>query len=413
MPPSRILLSAIAAVITAAVSAAAADWPQWRGPNRDDHSPDKGLLKAWPEGGPKRTWLYKDAGIGYAGYAIVGQRLYTMGIRDAQEFVIALDTATGNQVWATAAASKYDNRDWGSGPRCTPTVDGARLYALSGDGTLVCLEKDSGKLVWTNSFVQDLGGKLPQWGYTESVLVHGDLVICTPGGNKGTLAALNKNTGAEVWRTRDVTVGAQYSSPILVRHNDKDQVVQLVMNSYFGVDVSDGKLLWRQEFPLGRTAVIPTPVARDGFVYVTAGYGAGCSMVQLTDDGAKLVYENKVIKNHHGGVVLVGDHLYGHGDPGWVCQNFKTGEEVWTHRGFPKGAVHYADGMLYCLAETTGEVALVEASPAGWNEKGRFKLDPQSTQRAPRGQVWTHPVVVNGRLYLRDQEYIYCYDVKG
>jgi outer membrane protein assembly factor BamB len=228
------------------------------------------------------------------------------------------------------------------------------------------------------------------------------------------LTALDKKSGAVVWRTTDLKDEAQYSSPILIKHEGKEQIVQLVMKRFFGVDPASGKVLWNVDFP-GRTAVIPTPVYHDGIVYVTAGYGVGCKAVRLGSAGPEVVYEdNKVMKNHHGGVVRVGDHLYGYSDgPGWVCQDLKTGKEVWANKSLGKGSVHFADGMLYCIAEDGGDVALVEASPAGWNEKGRFKLSPQTTQRNPQGRIWTHPVVLDGKLYLRDQELLHCYDVKG
>lgn len=393
--------------------ATAADWTQWRGPGREDRSPDKGLLKAWPEGGPKQLWVFKDAGLGYAGYSIVAGKLFTMGLREAQELVIAVDVATGKEVWSAPAGPRYPNR-WGDGPRGTPTVDGDHLYALSGQGMLVCLNRADGKQVWSKSLVKDLGGKLQDWGYTESVLVVGDTVICTPGGSGGTMAALNKKTGAVVWRTTELQDAAQYASPILIQHAGKPQIVQLVMSRFFGVDPANGKVLWNIDFP-GNTAVIPTPVYHDGLVYVSAGYSVGCKAVRLTASGAEVVYEgNRVMKNHHGGVVRVEDHLYGYSDgPGWVCQNLKSGQEVWANKSLGKGSVHFADGMLYCVTEDGGNVALVEATTIGWNEKSRFKLAPQSTQRSPQGRIWTHPVVLDGKLYLRDQELLHCYDVRG
>jgi outer membrane protein assembly factor BamB len=411
---SLCLASAFALGLSSATPTAfAADWSQWRGPDRSDRSPDTGLLKQWPAGGPKRLWLNENAGLGYAGYSIVGDKLFTLGLRGDQELLIALDAKTGKELWASPAGAKYPN-GWGDGPRATPTVEGDFVYAMGGQGTLICAQTRDGKVVWQKSMTADLGGKRQDWGYTESVLIAGNTVICTPGGPEGTLAALDKKSGAVVWRTKELTDNAQYSSPILVQHAGKPQVIQLVMKKYFGVDPADGKVLWTQEFAPGRVAVIPTPIYHGGQVYITAGYGAGCSSVTL-DNANKVTpaYSNKVMKNHHGGVILVGEYLYGHGDAGWVCQNFKTGEEVWNHRGFGKGAVHYADGMLYCLAEDSGEVALVEASPKGWTEHGRFKIEPQTKQRNPQGRVWTHPVVVNGRLYLRDQELLFCYDVKG
>jgi len=390
-----------------------ADWPQWRGADREGRSPDTGLLATWPEGGPKLAWRASDAGLGYAGFAVVDGRLYTMGLRDDTEYLLCYDAKTGKELWATEAGDKYEN-GWGDGPRMTPTVDGELVYGISGAGTLTCVRSSSGKLVWKTSLVEDLGGKLQSWGYTEAPLIVGDLVICTPGGEQGTLAGLDKKTGKVRWRTKDVTDEAQYASCILIEHEGKPQVVQLVMKRVFGVDPSSGALLWSAPFD-GRTAVIPTPIYHAGHIYVTAGYGVGSALFELAKDGrsAKEVYSNKVMKNHHGGVVRVGEHVYGHSDgPGWVCQDFKSGAEVWSDRSLGKGAVHYADGMLYCLDERTGEVVLAEASPKGWNVASRFTPSPLSKQRSKQGGIWTHPVVTGGQLFLRDQEFIYCYDVK-
>ena len=411
----RSITRSLLAGLSLAATLVAADWPQWRGPTRNDHSPDTGLLKQWPEGGPKQVWLFKDAGLGYSGYSVVGGKLFTMGLRNEKEQLIAVDAATGKELWSAPAGDKYPN-GWGDGPRATPTVDGDRVYAMGGNGLLICAQTSDGKVLWQKSLVGDLGGKLQGWGYTESPIVVGDKVICTPGGSKGTLAALNKMTGEVLWRTTDVTDEAQYSSPILIQHGGKPQVVQLVGQKVFGVDPATGALLWKAPFP-GRVAVIPTPIdGGEGRIYVTAGYGVGCQLIQLgANNAVETVYENnKVMKNHHGGVVLVDGYIYGHSDGnGWVCQDLKTGKEVWSNKGFGKGAVHFADGMLYCLNEKSGEVALVEASPKGWNQKGHFTLAPLSAQRNPQGGIWPHPVVINGRLYLRDQEFLYCFDVKG
>lgn len=391
----------------------AADWFQWRGPGREDRSPDTGLLQTWPKEGPTQLWVFKDAGLGYGGYSVVGDRLFTVGLRKEKEYLIAVDTKEGKELWSADIGPLYSN-GWGDGPRMTPTVDGDRVYAIGGRGLLVCAQVTDGKILWKKSLVEDLGGVLQDWGFTESPLIVGDRLFCTPGGSQGTMAALNKLTGEVLWRTTSLKDNAQYASPILVERNGQPQVVQLVMQKFFGVDPADGKVLWVADFP-GKVAVIPTPIHHDGIVYVTAGYAVGCKAVRLGDSSTpETLYQNKVMKNHHGGVVRVGDHLYGYSDgPGWVCQNLQTGEEVWANKSLGKGAIHFADGMLYCLDEGSGEVALVEASPAGWNEKGRFRLEPQSEQRHPQGRIWPHPVVVNGRLYLRDQELLHCYDVKG
>ncbi len=408
---SAALLLSLVALAPVSLRAAGLDWPQWRGPDRTDVSKETGLLKTWPEGGPKRVWLFENAGSGYSAPAIVGGKYFTLGTRDGSEILLVLDANTGKELW-TAKLGKVLDNDWGNGPRGTPTVDGDRVYALSGTGILSSVGVADGKVHWQTT-MKSLGGEIPKWGYTESVLVDGDVVLCTPGGPKGTVAALDKKTGKVKWQSQDLTELAHYSSIIPARINGTAQYVQRTEKLVFGLAAESGKLLWQTPFQ-GRTAVIPTPIVKGNEVYVTAGYGSGCKMVRI-EPGNKVVevYENKVMKNHHGGVVLVGDYLYGHGDTAWICQNFKTGEEVWSHRGFGKGAVGAADGMLYCLEEQSGNVVLVEASPKGWKESGRFKLDPQTTIRSARGKIWTHPVISHGKLYLRDQDLIYCFDVKA
>lgn len=409
--PRFTILLALATLPLFAGSDTGTDWPQWRGPDRTDVSKETGLLKTWPAAGPKRVWLFENAGQGYSGPAIADGKYFTLGTRGGSEILLVLDAATGKELWTAKLGGILDN-GWGDGPRGTPTVDGDRVYALSGPGNLVCVSVANGKILWQTT-MKSLGGKIPNWGYTESVLVDGPHVLCTPGGSQGAIAALDKLTGKLVWQSKEFTDAAHYSSIVPARINDVPQLVQRTEKSIVGLAPQDGKLLWQAAFP-GRTAVIPTPIVRGNEVYVTAGYGAGSKLVRIgADHQVTDVYENKVIKNHHGGVVLIGDHVYGHGDPGWVCQNFSTGEAAWVHRGFGKGAVSAADGMLYCLEETTGTVVLVEASPKGWTESGRFKLDPQSKIRSPKGHIWTHPVISHGKLYLRDQELIYCFDIKA
>lgn len=414
MKNQRTTLTLLSALLSlTALTTAAADWPQWRGADRTDLSPETGLLKSWPEGGPKRVWLFENAGHGYSGPAIAKGKFFTLGTRDGNEILLVLDANTGKELWATKIGSVLKN-GWGDGPRGTPTVDGDRVYALSGPGDLVCVNVADGKILWQTNLTE-LGGEVPGWGYCESVLVDGDRVVCTPGGSRGALAALDKLTGKLIWQSAEFTDGAHYSSIMPAEINGTRQYVQLVEKNFVGISARDGKLLWKSDFPKGRTAVIPTPIIRGNDVYVTAGYGAGCKMVTIgPGNTVTTVYENTVMKNHHGGVILVGDHLYGHSDGyAWVCQDFKTGEEVWGHRAFRKGAMAYADGLLYCLEEGSGTLVLAEASPKGWQEHGRFTLAPQTKIRSSSGRIWTHPVISNGKLYLRDQDLIYCYDIKG
>ncbi len=393
-------------------SARAADWPQWRGPNRDDHSPDTGIAKSWPEGGPKQLWVNKDVGLGYAGVAIVGEQLFTMGLRGDTEFLLAVDAKSGKELWATELGPLLKN-GWGNGPRGTPSVESGRVYAMSGMGYLLCANAADGKPVWQVSMA-DFGGGKPGWGYTESVLVDGDRVICTPGGKEGTLLALDKATGKKVWQSADWTDGAQYSSPVVATINKTRQYVQLTQQHLAGIDAASGKVLWQSDWQ-GKTAVIPTPIVRDNTVYIASGYGVGCKLVTIdAENKASDAWVNTTMVNHHGGVILAGENLFGYSDKGgWTCQSLKTGEALWVSKALGKGAVHFVDGMLVCLEENSGTVVLAEASTKEWKEHGRFKLAPQTTQRNPKGKVWTHPVVVNGKLYLRDQELLSCYDVAG
>jgi outer membrane protein assembly factor BamB len=404
---------AVCLVLVAASAAVANDWTGWRGPNREDISHESDTLKKWPDDGPKLLWLFQDAGVGYSGFAIVGETLYTMGSRNDVETLIALNAVDGKEKWATPIGPRLEN-NWGDGPRDTPTVDGDRVYALSAPGELVCCQTSDGSILWKASLTADFGGQVPNWGYTESVLVDENKVICTPGGEKGTLLALDKMTGAPIWQTKGLTDTAHYSSVIVVVDHGRREYIQLLEKQLVGVDAATGEVLWTTPWS-GKTAVIPTPIYRDGYVYITSGYGAGCKMIQLKDGKPVIVYENHHMKNHHGGVVLVGDYLYGYSDGvGWLCQDFKTGEKVWSDKeSLGKGSLTCVDGMLYLMSEDTGEVVLIEASPGGWKEHGRFTLEPKTKLRKPAGKIWTHPVVANGRLYLRDQELVFCFDVKA
>jgi outer membrane protein assembly factor BamB len=398
--------------LSLACSLHAADWPTFRGGDRTDISKETGLLKKWPAEGPKKLWVFDQAGLGYSGYAIVAGTLYTMGANeDGEELVIAVDANTGKEKWRSVVGPRLAN-GWGDGPRSTPTVDADRVYAMGGKGDLACLSAKHGKELWKASMTE-AGGKVPGWGYCESPLIDGSNVICTPGGPQGTMLALDKMSGKKVWQSEAWTDGAQYASVIAADFGGKHQLIQLTQQNFAGIDAKDGKVIWQVPFP-GKTAVIPTPIFSNGQVYVAAGYGVGCKSVKLGSSEPEVLYENQNMVNHHGGVILVGDYLYGYSDKGgWTCQDFKTGEVKWSDKSLGKGAVHCADGMLYLVEENTGTIALIEASPSGWNEKGRFTLDPQSPQRNPKGKVWTHPVVSNGKLYLRDQELLFCFDVKG
>lgn len=406
----------VALVLSASTALAETyDWPQWLGPQRNGLTEETGLLKTWPEEGPKKVWMSDKCGLGYSGPAIVNGKLYTMGARDNSEFLLAFDASTGDELWAARIGEQYQN-GWGDGPRGTPTVDGDRVYALGAQGTLVCVDAQSGKEKWRTT-MQELGGEIPNWGYCESPLIDEDTLLITPGGKKGAVAALDKMTGEIRWQSTEVDDLAHYSSILKTSFHGQPQYVQLMMQRLVGLSPADGRLLWKFPWP-GSVAVIPTPIIEGNRVYTTSGYGAGCQLIEIgADNSVQPLYddaETKVMKNHHGGVIKVGDHVYGHSDGvGWLCQDFRTGKQVWRERqALEKGAIGYADGMFYCLGEDTGDVVLIEASPDGWKEHGRFTLSPQTEQRSPKGKIWTHPVIVNGKLYLRDQELLFCFDVK-
>ncbi len=387
-------------------------WPSWRGKARTGISEEKGLLQKWPKNGPKKIWTSDEAGLGYSGFTIQDGKLFTLGAYGKKEYLIAFSANSGEKIWSVEIGELLTN-GWGDGPRMSPSISDHKVYALGGKGNLICVDID-GKIVWQKNLVKDLGGKVPGWGYTESVLIDNSKVICTPGGEDGTLAALDANTGKTLWRTKDFTDGAQYSSPILISHQGTEQYVQLVMKNLVGLNPKNGNILWQSSWP-GKVAVIPTPIYSNGNVFITTGYGVGCKLVSIGNNQPKDVYQNKVMKNHHGGVIKVGEYLYGYSDGvGWICQSFKTGELIWNEKkALGKGAIAYADNRLYCQGEGDGRVVLIEATPKGWKPMGEFTIEPQTTRRNPRGRIWTHPVICGKKLYLRDQEYILCYDISS
>jgi outer membrane protein assembly factor BamB len=396
----------------ASSSVARADsWPQWRGTNRDGVSAETGLLKEWPAGGPPLAWKTDGLGAGYSGVSIADGGIFTMGDGPDSSFIYGLDEKDGKRLWS-ARLGRPGERGGYHGPRATPTVDGALVFGLGQFGDLVCVERNTGRERWRTSLSKDFDGRAGGWGYSESPLIDGDKLICSPGGPQGTLLALNKETGAVIWRTKDFTDSAEYSSPIVTEIAGERQYIQLTGNSVAGVAAGDGRVLWRAS-RRGSTAVIPTPIFHDNHVYVTSGYGIGCNLFKITKAGsdfkAEEVYANKVMVNHHGGVVRVGEHLYGHSDRGgWTCQAFKSGNVVWSEKGIGKGSLVCADGHLYLRSEgSKGTVALIEAAPAGYKEKGRFDQPQRSGKES-----WPHPVVANGKLYLRDQDLLLCYDVR-
>lgn len=409
-----------ATVIVVSADLAAADWPQWRGPQRNGvaAATETGLLKSWPADGPKLRWQMKDCGTGYSTPAVVGDRIYLLGNEGLDnEFVQARAAADGKVLWQTRLGKVGNPNQKPNFPaaRSTPTVDGALLYALGSDGDLACLETGSGKVLWQKSFRSNFGGKPGQWAYAESPLIDGGTLVCTPGGSEATLLALNKKTGDPIWKCA-VPGGeeAAYTSAIAVETGGVKQYVQMLQKGLVGADARTGKILWRYSQTVSKYgATIPSPLARNGFVY-SGGSGTGGGLVKLVAGGggvqAEPVYFSPKLPTAIGGAVLVGDYLYGT-SRGMLCAEFASGELKWEERALGPAALCYADGRLYLHAES-GEVALVEPSPEGYQEISRFTPPEPAKRSQQMEKAWAYPVVANGCLYIRDHQALWCYDVK-
>jgi outer membrane protein assembly factor BamB len=393
------------------------DWPQWRGPSRDGVSRETGLLKEWPKEGPKLAWQVTDLAEGFSTPSVVGDRIYVLANQGQDdESVQARSAADGKVVWSTRLGKVGPN----TGPqypaaRSTPTVDGAVLYALGSDGDLACVETTSGKIRWQKSLRSDFGGKPGQWAYAESPLIDGDFLVCTPGGAEATLVALNKTSGDVIWKSAIPDGGpAAFASAIVAEIGGVKQYVQFLQNGLVGVEARTGKFLWRyDQTAKGSPAVIPTPLARDGLVFSSAARtGGGLVKLNPSGDGfqAEQLYFSAKLPNAIGGTVIVGSHLYGTSNQGLICAEFATGDVKWTDRSVGAGSVCFADGNLYLHGEN-GEVALVEATPEAYREKGRFAPPGQPDRK--NAKAWAYPVIANGRLYVRDIGVLWCYDVKG
>lgn len=429
------------------------DWPQWNGVHRDAVSQETGLLQEWPDGGPPLAWKATDLGGGDSAPAIANGRIFGMSIQGDAEVVWALHEKDGQEIWVTKLGSAYEQRMPQSkeGPGGTPTIDGDHMYVMGMAGDVTCLKVANGEIVWQRDLQKDFGGIVPMWSYRESPLVDGDKVIVTPGGKEATLAALDKHTGKTLWTTQPSAEeaeaappaerqageraegrgrrggpgrgpggpkpGAAYSSAIIVEDAGQKQYVQLTAKSLIGVNAESGELLWQYDRPANRMGInCTTPVFEDGLIFAASAYGNGGGAVKLkkTADGqieAEEVYFTSNMQNHHGGLIVVDGCLYGanggNGGGFLSCLDFQTGEVLWRDRQAPKGSLAMADGRLYLRSEE-GPVLLIEPNKEKFVEKGRFDQPDRTSQPA-----WAHPVIANGKLYIRDQNTLYCYDIKA
>lgn len=400
----------------------AADWPQWRGPSRDGRSAETGTLSDWSRRPPQLEWLVEGMGRGYASVSIVDGRLYTTGNFDDGQGVVAVDAHTGQTLWRRALTSGAPQHSY-EGSRCTPTIDGDRLYVVTSDGRIACLKTEDGAVVWSQAFDQWGGQLMSHWGYSESPLVDGELVICTPGGDAAMLVALDKRTGDEIWRADvpdfgDGKRGAGYSSVVISRAAGVKQYVTLIGQGAVGVRAEDGEFLWGYARIANGTANVSTPIIDGDHVFVSTGYGTGAALLKLVPEGqgveTREVYflPPKVFQNHHGQMVLLDGHVYaGHGHKNGlpVCAELQTGDVAWggNFRGEGKGsaAINSVGGHLIFRYED-GVVALIEATPDAYRLRGTLTPEYQE------GRSWSHPVVVDGKLYLREQDKLMCYALR-
>jgi outer membrane protein assembly factor BamB len=389
-------------------TSAPADWYQWRGPNRDGISAETGLLQDWPKAGPPQVWRATGAGNGYSSFSSSGGRLYTLGARANNEYVMAFDRATGKKVWEYLNGRRYEN-DRGDGPRSTPTIEGERLYVLGGSGDLTCLDTATGKRIWSINVIQKFDGRNPYWGYSESPLIVGDRILVNAGGSRASIVAIAKADGATLWQSHNDEAG--YSSPMLMRTGSLNQVIFFTGQRTLAVDPRDGRLLWSYNKVANGTANIATPIVRGTRVFLSSDYGTGAALLDVRAAGnlasASEVYFTRDMRNHHASSVLIDDHLYGFSSSILTALKFDTGAMAWRDRSVGKGSLIFADRRLYLFSED-GVVGLAEASSAGYREHGRFTLAQQSGL-----PTWSHPMISGGLLIIRDQDNVYAYDVKA
>ncbi len=383
------------------------EWPQWRGPDRTGVSQETGLADAWPADGPQEVWRVDFLGEGYGAVAVTGDRLFVQGTRDGESIVFALDKQNGKEIWSHSLGPRLI-QDKGNGPRSTPTVKGDTVYVVNGQGQVAALAGEDGSLRWQVDMLERFGASNPRWGISESPLVEDDAIYVMPGGTKATVAALDPRTGETIWTSSGLTDRASYSSLVPMRVGNIDALVGFTQSAGIGLKKSDGSLLWRYEAPANRTANAATPVIGRDLVFYSSAYGTGGGALRLmaTANGIETeeAWFEARLQNHHGGVVLYDDHLYGFFGPALGCIELETGETKWRARSVGKGSLTIADGKLFLLSERRG-VALAEATPDGYRERGRFEIED-------RGQpTWAYPVVSGGRLYIRNQNLLRVFDV--
>jgi outer membrane protein assembly factor BamB len=403
------LFASLAGLFLATGFAAGIDWPQWHGTDRTNISSETGLSTKWPKSGPQKVWSIKGLGQGFGTVSMKDDRIYVQGTKGDKSVLHCLNRADGKKIW-TAPLGPAVNNDRGSGPRGTPTIDENRVYALTEKGDLACIDTNAGKSFWSFNILKKFNGSNIQWLISESPLVDGNNLIVTPGGKNAGIVALDKRTGETVWVAKELSDAAGYSSCIVADVQGVRTIMTITARAGVGVRAGDGKLMWRYAKVANGTANIATPIFFDDKVFYTTDYGKGCALLRLKAENgmvsAEEVYFSQNMKNHHGGVVLVDGYIFGFNSSILACVDFESGILRWQNRSVGKGCLTYADGHLYILSETN-LVALAEANPNRYVEKGRFEIADQGIQS------WAHPVVCDGKLYIRNQGTLTAYNIRA
>jgi outer membrane protein assembly factor BamB len=412
----RFLLLFVLSISVVALAGDKADWPCFHGIQRDNLSTDTGLLQEWPQDGPELLWTNSDIGHGYSSVAIADDRIFTAGMIDKQTYVTALDMA-GKKLWHSLNGQSWQasaRQTWAvpyAGSRCTPTIDGDTVYHLSELGRLAAFDIQTGNEKWNLNILETFSAERPEYGYSESILIHGDKIFCCPAGAKGYMVAIDKDTGKTLWASDEIKDAVGNCSPIIANIKDVEQIITMSSSHVLSFDPNNDSLLWEYPFVNKRENNCADVIASNGLVYASSGYGGGSILLrpQKQADGKfsiEPVWQNELLDNHHGGVLLMDGNLYGAGHEarGWFCLDFKTGKQMWNSPG--KGSLTYADGRLYCLDEK-GTMSLIKETHEKWDQVGSLKLP-----RGEKGLFWAHPVVCGGRLYIRHSDKLFAYDIK-
>lgn len=388
-------------------------WPCFHGQDRSNKSTETGLLNQWPEDGPGLLWSVSGLGEGYSTVSVDKGLIYTAGMNNKQTMVYAFNLE-GEIQWQQSNGTAWETtKSWASsytGARSTPTVDNSVIYHLGETGRLVSLAAKTGEPIWSMELRERFDAEEPEYGYSESVLIDGENLYCSPAGKKGFLVCLNKKTGDLIWTNTDISGSVGFSSHIIADYGGYHQIIGMSSNSVYGVDAVKGDLLWTFPYENKRSLNIPDPIFYQGHVFITSGYGKGSALIKLKLSENKIIpeiiWQTPIMDNHHGGVVLLNGYLYGSGDEkrGWYCLDIMTGEPQWKAAG--KGSLTYAENMLYCLEEK-GTMRLIKASAQSFEEVSAFEVP-----EGGKGMYWAHPVVCGGRLYIRHTDKLFAYSIK-